>query len=147
MALTLDLPPEVEARFREQAAQKGMAAEDMARKIIEAAFNTDQRMNEPDFWLTIGGAVTAIYLKQSPPPSLAELERELKRFVEAFYPRLAAEKPSSSQPGEATRALFAAWDDEDATDDPEEIAARNRDWEEIQAELEAHPFTLRESDL
>lgn len=40
-------------------------------------------------------------------------------------------------PGEATRALFAAWEAEDATDDPEEIAAREREWEEFKANINA----------
>lgn len=39
------------------------------------------------------------------------------------------------EPGEATKALFAAWDAEDATDDPEEIAARKREWEEFKASI------------
>jgi len=39
-------------------------------------------------------------------------------------------------------ALFAEWDAEDATDDPEEIARRNREWEETKANLEASRFNL-----
>jgi hypothetical protein len=39
--------------------------------------------------------------------------------------------------GEATRALFAAWAAEDATDDPKEIAQRNREWEELKAQMNA----------
>ena len=38
-------------------------------------------------------------------------------------------------PGERTKALFAAWDAEDATDDPEEIAARQREWEEFRTSI------------
>jgi hypothetical protein len=40
-------------------------------------------------------------------------------------------------PGEATKALFAAWAAEDATDDPEEIAAAEREWEEFKANINA----------
>lgn len=39
------------------------------------------------------------------------------------------------RPGEGTLALFAQWEAEDATDDPEEIAARNREWEELKRGL------------
>ena len=38
--------------------------------------------------------------------------------------------------------LFAQWAAEDATDDPEEIARRNREWEETKANLEANRFSL-----
>ena len=41
------------------------------------------------------------------------------------------------EPGAATRALFAAWAAEDATDDPEEIARRNQEWEELKAQMNA----------
>ncbi len=39
-------------------------------------------------------------------------------------------------------ALFAQWEAEDATDDPEEIARRTREWEETKANLEANRFSL-----
>lgn len=52
--------------------------------------------------------------------------------------RLLAEHLPSLRPGEATRALFAAWNEEDATDDPEEIARRNQEWEELKAGLNAN---------
>jgi len=39
-------------------------------------------------------------------------------------------------------ALFAQWEAEDATDDPEEIARRNREWEETKANLEANRSRL-----
>lgn len=39
-------------------------------------------------------------------------------------------------------ALFAQWEAEDATDDPEEIARRNREWEQTKANLEANRFSL-----
>jgi hypothetical protein len=52
--------------------------------------------------------------------------------------RLLTEHLPSLKPGEATRALFAAWAEEDATDDPEEIARRNQEWEELKAGLNAN---------
>jgi len=39
-------------------------------------------------------------------------------------------------------ALFAQWAAEDATDDPEEIARRNREWKETKANLAANRFSL-----
>lgn len=39
-------------------------------------------------------------------------------------------------------ALFAQWDAEDATDDPDEIARRNPEWETTKAALEANRFSL-----
>jgi hypothetical protein len=55
---------------------------------------------------------------------LADCARELLR---EHLPPLA--------PGERTKALFAAWDAEDATDDPEEIEARKREWEEFKENI------------
>jgi hypothetical protein len=52
--------------------------------------------------------------------------------------RLLTEHLPSLKPGEATRALFAAWAEEDATEDPEEIARRNQEWEELKAGLDAN---------
>lgn len=41
-----------------------------------------------------------------------------------------------------TLAIFAQWDAEDATDDPEEIARRIQEWEETKANLQANRFSL-----
>jgi hypothetical protein len=57
--------------------------------------------------------------------------------------RLLAEHLPPLQPGAATLALFARWEAEDATDDPQEIAARTREWEELKANLEAGRISLR----
>ena len=34
--------------------------------------------------------------------------------------------------------LFAKWDEEDATTDPEEITRRQQEWEELKASMNAH---------
>lgn len=39
---------------------------------------------------------------------------------------------------DAILALFAQWEAEDATDDPAELAARQAEWEELRANLEAN---------
>jgi plasmid stability protein len=41
------------------------------------------------------------------------------------------------RPGDRTLELFAQWEAEDATDDPEEIARRNGEWEEFKANINA----------
>lgn len=41
-------------------------------------------------------------------------------------------------------ALFAEWDAEDETIEPEELARRNREWEETAANLAANRLTLRD---
>lgn len=38
--------------------------------------------------------------------------------------------------------LFAKWEAEDATDDPDELARRNQEWETTKAALEANRFSL-----
>jgi hypothetical protein len=40
------------------------------------------------------------------------------------------------RPGDSLKALFASWEAEDRTDDPEEIARRKRDWEELARNLD-----------
>jgi hypothetical protein len=42
----------------------------------------------------------------------------------------------------ATLALFAQWEEEDATDDPEEIARRQREGDEFIANLQANRFNI-----
>lgn len=69
-----------------------------------------------------------------------ELEARLKDAAsregldEVEYARQLIEKSVSSAPpirDQATLDLFAKWDAEDATDDPDEIARRQADWEEF----------------
>ena len=47
------------------------------------------------------------------------------------------ELSSPIEEDDPTLRLFAQWDAEDETDDPEEIAVRNREWEELKASLNA----------
>ena len=57
--------------------------------------------------------------------------------------RLLAGQLPPLPPGDATLALLDAWDAEDATDDPGEIASRIREWEELEANLAANRLALR----
>ena len=49
--------------------------------------------------------------------------------------------------GASTLELFAAWDAEDATDDPAELAARNREWEDLKSSLNANRAATGEGPL
>lgn len=73
-----------------------------------------------------------------------ELEARLKAAAQrentdaaAFACRVLAEHIPPLEPGAATLALFEQWDMEDETDDPEEIARRNHEWEEFKENISA----------
>ncbi len=75
--------------------------------------------------------------------------------IDAFVAREAAEeKPLPSQ-GTApatpslspTAALFAEWAEEDKTDDPEEIARRQKEGDELLASLQENRLSLRRVDV
>jgi len=75
-------------------------------------------------------------------------ERMLVEYLPALEPGVgAAEHSPTPGPGATTLALFARWEAEDGTDDPEEIAARTREWEELKANLEANTLSLRVPEL
>jgi hypothetical protein len=44
---------------------------------------------------------------------------------------------------DATIALLRSWNEEDATDDPAELAARQREWDEFAASINAHHSSNR----
>ena len=49
--------------------------------------------------------------------------------------------------GDPTLALFAQWAEEDRTDDPEEIARRQKEGDELLASLQANRLSLRRVDV
>lgn len=51
--------------------------------------------------------------------------------------RMIAANLVDEPPAYTTAELFALWAAEDATDDPEELAARQREWEELRDALNA----------
>jgi len=71
--------------------------------------------------------------------------------IDAFVEQEAAEDKPLPLHGAApatpslspTAALFAKWAEEDRTDDPEEIARRQRDGDELLAALQANPLSFR----
>ncbi len=49
-----------------------------------------------------------------------------------------AESANRQLPGDPRLVLFAEWEAEDRTDDPQEIESRTREWEEMKANLPRH---------
>jgi hypothetical protein len=66
-------------------------------------------------------------------------ELALDNLRRSYVPPSRAVGPPREDP---TLAIFAQWDAEDATDDPEEIARRIQEWEETKANLQANRFSL-----
>lgn len=79
--------------------------------------------------------------KGTTPEELA-LDNLRRSYVIPTYETPTAAPTPAGRPVSAMVALFAQWEAEDATDDPEEIARRNREWEETKANLEANRFSL-----
>ncbi len=50
--------------------------------------------------------------------------------------------PAPGPRADTMTELFARWDAEDATDDPDELLRRNQEWETTKAALEANRFSL-----
>lgn len=73
--------------------------------------------------------------RQGQTPEQAALEALRRAY--APLPAVIVPPPTNS-----LSALFAEWDAEDATDDPEEIARRIREWEKTKANLEANRLNL-----
>ena len=69
-------------------------------------------------------------------------ERIIADALKRQYVAPAVAPAAAKKPVSAMVALFAQWDAEDATDDPAEIARRNRAWEMTKANLEANRFSL-----
>lgn len=71
-------------------------------------------------------------------------------YVQQIVKRAADTPPISgteTAQDDPTLALFAQWDLEDATDDPEEITRRQQDGDELLASLRDNPLTLRRVTL
>jgi hypothetical protein len=59
-----------------------------------------------------------------------------RRLLIEHLPPLRADSAQASE-RDRTLELFEQWEAEDATDDPEEIARRNQEWEELKAQMNA----------
>jgi hypothetical protein len=73
----------------------------------------------------------------------AVLEAVIAREAAEAEPEAAASRTSLNAEADPTLALFAQWAEEDRTDDPEEIARRQRDGDELLAALQANPLSFR----
>jgi|GEM_PF-713670 len=69
-------------------------------------------------------------------------ERIIAEALKRQYVAPAVAPAAAKKPVSAMVALFAQWDAEDATDDPEEIARRNQEWEQTKSNLRANRFSL-----
>lgn len=74
------------------------------------------------------------------PPELDSQLKELARAegmtLETYLARLLAEAVNT-RPTQDAAALLRAWEEEDATADPGELACRQREWEAFKAALNA----------
>ena len=61
--------------------------------------------------------------------------------------RRAARAPSGPLPGDSTSVLLARWREEDATDDPEELARRDAELQQLMAGLNANRAATGERPL
>ena len=82
-----------------------------------------------------------------PPKAEAALKDEARRHGVGME-EYAAELIVKSLPGErqAVLDLLDEWDREEATDDPGEIAKRQRETEEFMSSLAAHPVVIEHPD-
>ncbi len=83
----------------------------------------------------------------------ALLDSVIEREAEAEQPAL-VKKPSSAEtsppaapPLSPTAALFAQWAEEDKTDDPEELARRQQEGDELLENLRKYPVSFRRVDV
>ena len=76
------------------------------------------------------------------PEDLAmELNREAERRglkPQDCATQIIRERLPAIERARAARALFAEWEAEDATDDPNELAARQLEWEQLKQGLNAN---------
>ena len=83
--------------------------------------------------------MTAVTLSIEIPAELAGRLREnaarLGLDPPAYAKQLIEENLPPAERAATLHELFAQWDAEDATDDPAEIEARRRDWEEMKKSM------------
>jgi hypothetical protein len=76
------------------------------------------------------------------PDDLAsELEHEAQRHgvdPQQYAARIIQENLPAAERAKALRELFAQWDAEDATDDPEELARRQKEWDQLRRALNSN---------
>jgi hypothetical protein len=119
MTIVIDTPPELEEAIAREAEREGLTREEFAlRAVSERAFAKNGN-----------GAVV---------PD-AEANQQISASEEA---RLAALRADIKARMGRLSDLFEQWDREDATDDPEELARRQREGDEFMASLRANRFNI-----
>ena len=122
MTITLEFRPEIEERLRENAAGAGLSVEEYLLRIAEEGAAPSREFTSSVSEGDSNGAGGGQPIRIDP----AALDRL----------RLSTE-PGAYPPGSLAE-LFAQWQAEDATDDPEELARRDRELEELKANLNAN---------
>ncbi len=77
----------------------------------------------------------------------AVIDAVIEREAEAEKPAPTGTSPLAPPHLSPTAALFAQWAEEDKTDDPEEIARRIRDGDELLADLQKNRLSLHRIDV
>lgn len=77
----------------------------------------------------------------------AVIDAVIEREVEAEKPALTAASALTTPHLSPTAALFAQWAEEDKTDDPEEIARRQQEGDELLARLQENRLSLHRIDV
>lgn len=78
MTLTIDIPPELERRLQDEAARKGVPAEDYARMLLEEQLLPGEQVRPPtqgsDAWSVLKSMMGAV---EGPPDWSGELDHYL----------------------------------------------------------------------
>ena len=113
--------PDIEARVRREAVIRGMTPADYAQHILSE--------NLPPLWEGLANSkqTQESTANTAEPPVQPALTRGRGQIED-----------------DPTLALFDAWELEDATDDPEELARRQQEGDELLANLAKNRLTFRE---
>ncbi|HET6386421.1 MAG TPA: hypothetical protein VFJ58_23765 [Armatimonadota bacterium] len=124
MTITLDLKPEIEERLRENASGAGLSVEEYLLRIAEQEAATSLELNSS--------------ASKPPRDSNGTAVGQANRIDPAALDRLRLSTEPGAYPPGSLAEMFAQWQAEDATDDPEELARRDRELEELKANLNAN---------
>lgn len=92
------------------------------------------------------GVTLSISLSAAAEAKLREQAAAAGQPLDVYASRLLEEATQEKSPGpgaDPTVALLRSWNSEDATSDPAELEARQREWEEFAASINAHHSSSR----
>lgn len=143
MVLTLNLPPEAEARLRRRAKRTGISPEEAARKVVEAAQSPPTSL-----WFVLGLLlILALFQKEPDPETEAAIRAAFQPYVDhllttgteeelaALLPKLPSEEtkpPTPDAENAAVIALLRQWREEDDAMTPAEAEEAEADWKTLQ---------------